>query len=386
MKIAFIGFENIEDPFLWSGIPFTLYNKLKASANVNVKVISSYKIKVHFPFSILIKRLFYNKLLGHQFGVYRFDREDWCIKANARYINAELAKFNPDIILCCTAYQINQIETNKPVFIYTDATFKLLNNNYTDYMGYSKASVKQAEIVEKTAFDKACGIIFSSNWAKQSAVIDYQIPKDKIHIVPFGSNLKLPKEYQLKLNKEISRENFSLVFVGYDYERKGLDKTIAIHKKLIAAGVNSKLTIIGSNELQQKLDVNNINFIGKLEMKNPNDCLKLLAAFDDAHFLILPTKADCTPIVFSESSSLAIPIVTHSVGGTDEIVKNEINGIILPIESDADLFAEKLLFYIDNNQAYQQLRKTTYKEYCERLNWDITVAQLISLFQKSLLN
>jgi len=386
MKVAFIGFENIKDPFLWSGIPFTLYNKLKGSSGVEIQVISSYKIKINFPISVLIKRLFYNKLLDHKFGVYRFDREDWCINANAKFINKELEAFKPDVILCCTAYQINRIKTTKPIFIYTDATFKLLNTYYTDYMRYCNTSVQQAELVEKKAFDKAKRIIFSSNWAKNSAIKDYKVNANKISIIPFGSNLKLPNNYQLKITKEISRTHFSLLFVGYDYERKGLNKAIAIHQKLIIAGINSLLTIIGANELDKEYDLKNVNFIGKLEMKNPKDCLKLLEAFDDAHFLILPTMADCTPIVFSEASSIAIPTITHSVGGTDEIIKNDINGIILSIESEADIFVEKILFYINNNHAYQKLRKSTYEEYCERLNWDSTVAELLSSFNKNLSN
>jgi glycosyltransferase involved in cell wall biosynthesis len=386
MKIAFIGFEDIKDPFLWSGIPFTLYSKLKSRSDVEVKVFTSHKLKVHFPFSVLIKRLFYNKLLTHRFGVYRFDRENWCIKANSEIINTALKAFKPDVILCCTAYQINEIKTNKPIFIYTDATFKLLNTYYTDYIRYCKTAVQQAELVEKTAFDKAKGIVFSSNWAKNSAIKDYKVNASKINIIPFGSNLKLPNNYQLKITKEISRAHFSLLFVGYDYERKGLSKATAIHQKLITAGVNSILTIIGANELEKEYNQKNINFIGKLEMKNSKDVTTLLNSFDNAHFLILPTKADCTPIVFSEASSLAIPTITHSIGGTDEIIKNDINGIILPIESEVELFVEKILFYIDNDQEYQKLRNNTYKEYCERLNWDNTVTQLLASFKKSLSN
>ena len=132
MKIAFIGFEDINDPFLWSGTPFTLSNKLKMSQDVDVKLICSNTVKIQFPISVLFKRFLYNKLFAYKFGVYRFDREDWCIKANAEYINKELVAFNPDVVLCCTAYQTNKIITDKPIFIYTDATFKHLNSHYTD--------------------------------------------------------------------------------------------------------------------------------------------------------------------------------------------------------------------------------------------------------------
>jgi len=386
MKIAFIGFENIEDPFLWSGIPFTLYSKFKSNLNVNIKAISSHHINIQFPISVLLKRFFYNKLLSYKFGVYRFDRENWCININTKYINNELKAFNPDVILCCTAYQINQIKTNKPIYIFTDATFKLLNTHYTDYMRYCKSSVVQAETVEKTAFEKANGVIFSSNWAKNSAIIDYKVKPDKINILPFGSNLALPINYQLKLQKEIGRDNFSMIFVGYDHERKGLSKAIEIHQKLMLSGVNSKLTIIGPDELPKQYQVDKVNFIGKIDKKDPKNCLKLLNAYDDAHFLILPTQVEAFGIVFCEAASLAVPSITHSVGGTDEIIKNNINGIKLPLACEADLFVEKLLIYIDDNQAYQKLRNSTHQEYCERLNWDNTVMQLLSLFKKSLLN
>jgi glycosyltransferase involved in cell wall biosynthesis len=383
MKIAFIGFEDIKNPFLWSGIPFTLYNKFRNSPNVEIKVICSDQIKLHFPISALFKRFLYNKFFAYKYGVYRFDRENWCIKANSEYINKELAIFNPDVILCCNAYQITQIKTNKPIFIYTDATFKQLNTYYTDYMRYCKEAVKTAQLTENLAFKKAEGIIFSSNWAKQSAMNHYHVSTQKISIIPFGSNLKLPNNYQLKLSKAIDKDNFSMIFVGYDYERKGLNKAIEVHESLILNGINSKLTIVGPNKLPEQFKIEGVTFLGKLEMKNQEDCLKLLNAYDDAHFLILPTKADCTPIVFSEAASIAIPTITHAVGGTDEIIKNGVNGIKLPLESSEEDFVKQLLVYINSNEAYQQLRKDTYQEYCDRLNWDSTVSKMICLFSEA---
>lgn len=384
MKIAFIGFEDITDPFLWSGIPFTLYHKFKASTGVNVQTIRTANIKVKFPISVLLKRFVYNKLLAYKFGVYRFDREFWCIKAYSATINKEIAAFNPDVILCCNAYQIIDIKTTKPIFIYTDATFKLLNTYYTDYMRYCNTSVKQAQIAENLAFKKAKGIIFSSNWAKKSAVNDYLISEEKINIIPFGSNLKLPSHYQLKLEKKISRDYFSLIFVGYDHERKGLKKAIEIQNRLILKGVNCRLTVIGPSVLPQEFKSEKINFLGKLEMKKPKDCEKLLNAYDDAHFLILPTNVEAFGIVFCEAASLAVPSITHSVGGVDEIIKNNINGIKLPLESMPDQFVEKLLLYIDNSASYQNLRKTTHQEYAARLNWDNTVNQILAIFANSI--
>ena len=385
MKIAFIGYEDINDPFLWSGIPFTLYNKFKISSGVHVKVITSYNIKIKFPISVLFKRFVYNKLFGYNFGVYRFDRELWCIKANAKHINTELEVFKPDIILCCTAYQINEIKTTKPIFIYTDATFELLNTYYTDYMRYCKFSVKEAQIAEEIALKKATGIIFSSNWAKQSAITDYHIAQNKIHIVPFGSNLIIPDNYQLKLHKKIDTNHFSLIFIGYDDERKGLAKAIEIHTNLITKGIASKLTIIGPDKLNSRYHhVPNLKFIGKIDKKKADDYKKLLDAYDDAHFLILPTKADCTPIVFSEAASLAIPTITHSVGGNDEIIMNNFNGIKLPLSASADEFAAALLIYIHDHEAYNMLRNNAYHEYKSRLNWVSATSSILSIFKSSM--
>lgn len=380
MKIAFISYENINDPFLWSGIPYTLLKKFKSIEGIEIKAICTNEIPIKYPLTVLIKRFFYNKIMCYRFGVYRFDREDWLIKVHAKFINKALLEFNPDVILCCTAYQINRIEIDKPIFIYTDATFKQLNTHYTDYKRYANESVKQAQRVEKAAFITSQGLIFSSNWAKQSAIVDYAISAEKISVIPFGSNLKLPDNYQLKLHKEISRDHFKMVFVGYDYKRKGLSKAVVIHQKLLAQGINSKLLIIGPEKLPEEFHLKGIDFLGKLEMKNPEDCMKLIDTYDEAHFLILPTMADCTPIVFSEAASLALPVITHAIGGIDEIIKNEINGIKLPTDSDTDLFVEKLIFYIENKQTYQNLRMSTHKEYDERLNWDITVKRLLSLF------
>lgn len=381
MKIAFIGYENLDDPLLWAGIPHALFSNFKNQPDVEIKIIVPKIETISYPISVMIKRLFYNKLFAYKFGVYRFDRESWFTRARSEEMNRKLVGFNPDVILCCTAYQVNHIITDKPIFIYTDATFKLLNIHYTDYKRYAKVSVKQAESAESLAYQKASGIIFASDWAKQSALVDYLVPSHKINVIPFGSNLKLPANFKIKLVKKITKDNFALVFVGFDYERKGLMKAIKIHEGLMLAGVDSKLTIIGPDKLGPIYEAKNINFIGKLDKKIPSDCAKLLKAYDNAHFLILPTQVEAFGIVFCEAASLAIPSITHAVGGTDEIIKNNVNGIKLSSDSEPSEFVNELLFYIENEHAYQTLRKVTYDKYCERLNWGSAIKQLLSLFK-----
>jgi glycosyltransferase involved in cell wall biosynthesis len=51
----------------------------------------------------------------------------------------------------------------------------------------------------------------------------------------------------------------------------------------------------------------------------------------DAHFLVLPTRADCVPVVIAEANSVGLPVVTSNVGGIPTVVRTDVNGAMFPL-------------------------------------------------------
>lgn len=378
MKIAFIGFENVENPLLWAGIPYAILTELKKSDGVIVESFCCENERIIFPLKVLLKRFFYNKILKYKYGVYRFDRSEWFIKQKSKELNNKIYLFNPDLILCCTPYQIIGIENSAPVYIYTDATFNLLINNYPDYKRYSLQSKRVGESIEKKALQKAKKIIYSSNWAKDSAINTYNISASKLSVIPFGSNLILDEETKIDFNKKIDKNNFNLIFVGFDPKRKGLDKVIDFHRNLLKKSINSNLFIIGPKQLSKDhLNIKNINFLGKLDKTVPSENAILINTYQKGHFFILPADVEAFGIVYCEAASLALPSISNNLGGVDDIIKHKLNGLKFDPMSSVDKMVESTMEFIIDQQKYTMLRKNTYQYYLEKLNWHQSIQKLI---------
>jgi glycosyltransferase involved in cell wall biosynthesis len=87
-------------------------------------------------------------------------------------------------------------------------------------------------------------------------------------------------------------------------------------------------------------------------------------------FFILPTRFDCTPIVFCEASSFALPILCSKTGGVEGHIKEGVNGFLMPYEDRGEAYAKKIMELYKDPIAYEALTKSTRQLYDEFLNWD----------------
>ena len=86
--------------------------------------------------------------------------------------------------------------------------------------------------------------------------------------------------------------------------------------------------------------------------------------------MLLPTRAECAGVVFSESSAYGIPSITTNTGGVPTYVKDGINGYALPVEAGPEVYAKKIEQLVSDQQVLQNLKLSARNYYDEKLNWD----------------
>lgn len=135
-----------------------------------------------------------------------------------------------------------------------------------------------------------------------------------------------------------------------DHQKGYLYALLAI-KKLIAKGVKLEYHILGEGPEfgpikffidDQKLD-NNVFLHGKV---NADSVSTLLAK---AHIFLLPSVYEGISNAALEAMASGVPIVTTDGGGMSEVVKNRINGLIVP-RCDPGAIVEAVEYTIDNYQ------------------------------------
>jgi glycosyltransferase involved in cell wall biosynthesis len=296
------------------------------------------------------------------------------LKAYAKYFSRqlqnELKKRPVDVLFVSASSQlIAYLETDIPIIYMTDATFQQLQGYYPYFSNLASYNIRQGIELDKKAFQKSAHCMLASDWNKNSAINDYGIDANKISVVPCGANLdKIPDATDL--NMEASGQ-CRLLFLGVEWERKGGEIALETFHLLKQKGANPQLHIIGCVPPVDVAEEKNITVIPFLDKKKPEDFDQLHNIFLQSDFLLLPTRAECAGVVFSEASAYAIPSITTDTGGVSTYVKNGINGFALPMQSAADVYAEKIRQLLADKQGMQDLKISSRKCYEEKLNWDL---------------
>lgn len=229
-------------------------------------------------------------------------------------------------------------------------------------------SQREGNLLEQRAISKAKKLIYSSDWAAQSAIKDYGAPPEKVHIIPFGANLDWISP--IPANRERKDQRCNLLFIGKDWQRKGGDLVLAALEKLEELGIPAQLAIVGCQP-PGKLPGNKIRVIPYLNKNRDEDARLLEQLFFEADFFVLPTRADCSPIVMAEANAFGLPVISTYTGGLPTIIRDGVNGYLLPLTATGEDFAKVISTVFRDEKKYLELRATSRQEYENRLNWNV---------------
>ena len=374
MRIAYLSVDDPKDYLSWSGLKLNIYKTLK-SLNHKVKIIGPLKNLNRFPY--VIKRESF-KLFNFK---YDSERKISLSKKYSKSIKFKLKKQKIDLIFTSDTYLVSYLDTNIPIVLWLDATYRTYYEHYFKDKKIHKKSFKEANYLEKLALDKSKKIILTSKWAKKDAVNKYKINPNKIFILPFGSNLKESRAIKLKkinINKKIK-----LISIGVDWERKGMDKTIEITKYLNKKGVKTDLNIIGCKNLKKSLP-HYVKQFGFLDKNNYVENLKIRRLLSSSDFHILMTKNEACGVVFAEANSFGLFNITNDVGGVRGMIKNNYNGKLFEITDSHKKIGDFIIKTLNNNKKCMRIKKQSLSYYFNKLSWKSNSSVLQKLLLESI--
>lgn len=374
MIVSYLTTYDALDVHSWSGTGFYIPKSLELHG---AKIDYVGKLKFRYENFFKLKQAAYG-LLGKQ---YLRNREPFVAKEFARQA---LERVNPsaDIILSPDSTLIAHLHTDKPKAIYTDATLASMIDYYKYFTNLCSESIRKANDLEQKALDNADLIIYSSDWAAESAINDYNISPDKITVIPFGANItsSLSPDDVSRIINEKEQNKCILLFLAVEWERKGGDVVYSTAKLLNEMGLPTELHIVGIKDIPIKplpKFVKNHGYISKSTLEGR---LYLEKIFKDSHFMFVPSKADCTPIVFSEANSYGLPVISTKTGGIPSIIKDGSNGITFDAASSENEYATYIYRLFNNKNDYVKLSSSAFQHYKDILNWDVTGKKLVELF------
>lgn len=364
MRIAIAATYDVTDVNNWSGTALFVHDMIAKHFDV-----TPVKIDFKRPLSSWIKGLYYNRLLKKVYFV-TFDKS---VYRKSRKLIREKFNTKYDVIITFDYFLIPALAPYaKDIILYTDATFDNLLNYYKYRTNLCSANVKGGHALQEEAFSILKYAVFSSDWARENAINRYGARKEQLIDINYGSNLTqsldesaVEQIIENRLNDDVIRLFFPVVY----WERKGGDYVLKIIEKLNSSGHKAKLVVAGRMPVEANSE--HVIYLGFLDKQNPEDEKKMVEEYKRSHFLIMPSKADCTPIVFPEANSFAMPVISTKTGGIESVINPQYdNGITYELD---DTYVNRAVEYIVNSfesrERYRELCRNAFKAYKNHFEW-----------------
>lgn len=388
MNIVFLSSADPLDKRAWSGTLYYMAEALKQHCGEITFIGPGYAFKersqgraVRRKLRYLIKRYFTSTLLFTE-GRKRFvsDYRVFMAKRFVKRAAQQLADKEFDVIIApASTTEIAFLDTEIPVVLVEDATFATLKDYYPQYTNLSQRAARQMDRLYRQAVQKADLLLYTSSWAANSAIDDYQADARAVHVVPLGANLDRPPLETVAQRKHKS-DRCRLLFMGFDWERKGGDIAFETLLQLEERGIPTELIVCGCVP-PRKIAHEHLRCIPYLDKNDARQYMMLEELYLTADFLILPTRSECFGLVFCEASAFALPIIATQTGGVPEVVRSGENGVTLPLDARGPQYAQAIADIYQNDELYAQMVQASRKAYEERLNWDswgMTVKKLLT--------
>ena len=377
-KIAYFSINNPLDKRSWSGITYYLGQSLQAHVG-DVDFLGPVPIPWALDKLFRLLQKSSRALLGTEwipkYSLLKNLYATW-------YLGRKMRGQHYDFILAPAAGpELAYLRTDTPVVYFGDATYKLYSTFYhKEFANVSALSHWEGHLLEAKALRKSDLVVLTSKWASESAVTDYGVPADRIEIMQFGANIDYVPGAEIIFQKE-ANPTLTLFFLSVDWERKGGDLALDTLRCLLAQGIEARLVVCGCTPppgtAHPAMEV--IPFLNKNE---PADFQRFTELFASVHFLLLPTRADCTPVVNSEANAYGVPAITTDVGGVSGTVIDGVNGYCLPFEADGADYADLLAALYADKPRYHQLIASSRAKFDQELNWDSWAAGFQQLLAK----
>lgn len=373
MKIAYVFHHDAANPAVQSGLPASSLSGLqRLGANI---------IPV-FPLASRPRRAIAKKISARLIGQrYRTDREPGFLEAAAAEFEARTADEDFDLVYTPGSEIVGSLRTDRPIAFASDATFANMVDYYWDFTRLTPEYLRMGHEQEAAAIAKASLCIYAAEWAAKSAINDYGADPSKVVVIPFGANIGQDNAWpEVRTWIEARpRDHLRLLFVGRHWERKGGDILVHAAYCLAKLGHKVRVDIVGCPIPARHRNLPWLHGHGLLSPRVAGDMARLHDLFKQAHFVFVPSRAECYGMTFAEANAYGVPAISTDTGGICGVVKDGYNGHLLPLDADGPAYADLIASSFVNASHYERLCAQSFEAFARHYNWSAFCRKFVDI-------
>ncbi|HVF92013.1 MAG TPA: glycosyltransferase family 4 protein [Blastocatellia bacterium] len=213
-----------------------------------------------------------------------------------------------------------------------------------------------------------------------------------VHCIYHGLNADFTRLLRERSGPPSRNGHMRLLSVGRLVAKKGFDIFIEACGILRQRGVPFETVIVGedgdhSEEIKRRIVAHNLE--QSVRLAGPMAQASLFDEYRRASMFCLPCRVldngdrDGIPNVLVEAMACGLPVVTTGISGIPEVVKDGINGLLVPTE-DPEALADALIRIGQNRSLAYHLSCEAQSTVSERFDGERFAAQLAALFEEAM--
>jgi UDP-glucose:(heptosyl)LPS alpha-1,3-glucosyltransferase len=226
-------------------------------------------------------------------------------------------------------------------------------------------------------------VVAVAEGVKRELMVEYNLSADDVVVIPngvdldrFNPRLRETKRDGIRRQLGLRADDCVLLFVANEFERKGLRALISALPILKNESVH--LVVLGGN---RQMDYANkaialgvmeyVHFCGEV-----SDIENYYAAAD---VFVLPTHYEAFSLATLEAAASGLPLVVTKVNGTEELMEDGVNGLL--VARDPDDIADKLRPLSADIVLRKRLGMNA-RASAERYSWEHVADKTLGLYEQ----
>jgi glycosyltransferase involved in cell wall biosynthesis len=248
--------------------------------------------------------------------------------------------------------------------------------------------MKYLSKIEGRSAQNATLVVTISKYSQKKIVEFYNVPEEKIRIVPNGVDSEKFKPTSKGCEDFAQRLGFKdkqiVLFVGRLIPRKGLSYLIEASKRVVQERRETLFVIVGDGPLRRQLiaDVeeagvsSNFVFAGDVSEKD------LTEAYRCARVFAFPSIQEGQGIALLEAQSSALPIVAFDVSGIKEAMLDGETGFLVK-PSDSEELAQAILKLLADDSLRNKMGIMGRDFVKRELSWDSCTQKMLKVYREA---
>jgi UDP-glucose:(heptosyl)LPS alpha-1,3-glucosyltransferase len=220
----------------------------------------------------------------------------------------------------------------------------------------------------------------------QMCARDYQryhgVSAERIRLVYHGTdNVRFSPEHRPRWREEVRErlgvegDEVLLLFVGHDYQRKGLATAVRAANRLAAEGAPVRLVVVGGKKRRPLPALSSSGVV--INVGAIDDPVPYYAAAD---VFVLPTFYDPCSLSVSEAAASGLPSVTTRFNGAAELLTEGVDGSVISDPADDAELAAAIRPLLDRE--LRQRMGEAARNLALKYTLDRNCYQIVSIYQQ----